>query len=137
MKFYRVPSLMRLLSLILLLSVVTMSVSCSKDDGDGGSSYPKTVSIRYRVTLTSGNFTNLAVGYTNESGGTTGVSNQSFPFTVTFNRTVNRYDNASMGVSCSGNGTLKMEILVNDRVVESQSFTEDAFLTASIVHLFE
>jgi hypothetical protein len=122
------------LKIVTMLAAVVMFASCGKDkDGPGQSgSYPKEVSIEYRVTTSSG-LAKINISYTNETGGHTVLSDSAIPFTKKFKRTVNMGDDASVGVtSC----TVKVEILVNDKVVKSEVFSGNEIISGSVIFPF-
>ena len=119
-------------------------LSCSKDGGGGGSnnSYPKTVSIEYKVTATAGGVTTLnSIVYSNETGGNDSYTNVALPYSKKFNRRVNLNDIIGFSVLHTNGGSgvpfsLKLEILVDNAVVESQTFSTNSSLTESMAHLF-
>lgn len=124
------------LSTVLLLAFsVIFLISCrsdSSDDNSGGSTYPKQVSITYRITSTTTSSL-LHIGYKNETGGTTDVNNPSLPFTKTFTRTVNQFDNLSLSCSSNTAQTVKLEILVDNKVV---NFTDNTSTISSVAYVF-
>lgn len=103
----------------------TLVQSCKKDDDDSPnpSSYPKSVSIQYKVSSASGFTQALQLQYTNESGGIASMTNEPLPFTKTITKTVNRYDVLILSFGAVGAGELKGEILVNGTVAVTKSFT--------------
>jgi hypothetical protein len=124
---------------ILAASVLIVSASCSKDD-DGPepppSSYPKNVSVEYRVTSTSGLATAGSIMYTNATGGSTTVSNSALPFSKKVDFTVNRYDNVALSVTHPSSGALKLDILVDNVVVKSQEFSSSPVITGTVPYIF-
>ena len=124
------------LSTVLLLAFSAIFlISCrsdSSDDNSGGSSYPKQVSITYRITSTTTSSL-LHISYKNETGGTTDVNNPSLPFTKTFTRTVNQFDNLSLSCSSNTAQTVKLEILVDNKVV---NFTDNTSTISSVAYVF-
>ena len=125
------------LKIVTMLAAVVMFASCGKDkDGPGQSgSYPKEVSIEYRVTTSSG-LAKINISYTNETGGHTVLSDSAIPFTKKFKRTVNMGDDASVGVTSYTAGTVKVEILVNDKVVKSEVFSGNEIISGSVIFPF-
>lgn len=107
--------------------------SCSKDDDNSSSSYPKQVSITYIVSSTTASSASLVI-YQNETGGNTDVTNPTLPYTKTLTRTVNKNDVLSLGYGTNTSQTVKMEILVNNSIVKSQTFTSTS---GAITYLFE
>lgn len=114
---------MKLLKTSLFIGVlILIVVSCKKSNSDIDRSYPKQVSITYRVTSITTN--NLAsITYDNESGGQTTANNPTLPFTKIITKTVNKYNNITLGYFVNPAQTVKLEILVNDQVVKSQVYT--------------
>jgi len=102
--------------------------SCKKDDDDSPnpSTYPKSVSIEYKVSSPAGFTQAMQLQYTNESGGTASMTNVPLPFTKTITRTVNKFDILILGFAAVGAGELKGEILVNGTVAATKSFTGSA-----------
>ena len=120
--------------LLFSVSILTMLfTSCSKDDDNSVSSYPKQVSITYTVSSTTTTSASLVI-YQNETGGNTDVTNPTLPYTKTFTRTVKQYDVLSLGYGTNTSQTVKMEILVNNLSVKSQTFTSTS---GAITYLFE
>ena len=96
--------------------------SDSNDDNPSWSTYPKQVSIIYKVTsATTSSASNIK--YKNETGGDTDVANPSLPYSKTINRTVNKGDVLTLAYGTNTNQTVKLEILVNNASVLSQEFT--------------
>jgi len=125
----------KILSTILLLAfsaILLISCRSYSNDDSGGNSYPKQVSITYKITSTTTSSL-LHIGYKNETGGTTDVNNPSLPFTKIFTRTVNQFDNLSLSCSSNTNQTVKLEILVDNKVVNS---TENTSTISSVAYVF-
>lgn len=127
---------MRFKSILLTASVLFVLASCSKDDDPPASSYPKNVSVEYRVSSPSGIITAAQVVYRNESGSLTGLSNVSLPFSKKISITVNQYDNISVAVTHAGSGTMKLKILVDNVSVKSQEFTDNTVIAGSLPYVF-
>ena len=109
--------------LALLLSA-TLLFSCKKDkDNDQPSGFPKEVDIEYRVTATAGSLTKADVTYTNETGGLSDIDNAALPFSKKFRKTVNKYDVIGLSTTSTLPGGLKAEILVDNKVVKTETFT--------------
>lgn len=121
--------------LFLLAFSAILFISCrsdSNDDNSGGNTYPKQVSITYRITSTTKSSL-FHIAYKNEIGGTTEVNNPALPFTKTFTRTVNQFDNLSLSCSSTTSQTVKLEILVDNKVVNS---TENTNTISSVAYVF-
>ncbi|MDV3462938.1 hypothetical protein CMV04_18185 [Elizabethkingia anophelis] len=104
----------------------------SNDDNPSGSSYPKQVSITYKVTSTTTSSASI-IKYKNETGGDTDVANPSLPYSKTINSTVNKGDILTLAYGTNTNQTVKLEILVNNSSVLSQEF---ATTSGAIVYQF-
>ena len=124
------------LSVILLtVFLAIFSNSCrsdSNDDNPSGSTYPKQVSITYKVTSATTSSASI-IKYKNETGGDTDVANPSLPYSKTINRTVNKGDVLTLAYGTNTNQTVKLEILVNNASVLSQEFTTSS---GAIVYQF-
>ena len=108
-------------------------ISCNRDNDDSGSnSYPKQVSVVYKVTSTTATAATL-LQYKNETGGNTDVPNATLPYTKTFSRTVNKNDILSLAYGTNTSQTVKLEILVNNVSVKTQTFNSTA---GAIVYSF-
>lgn len=124
---------LKTLSVVFSVAIFMLFInSCSKDDA-GVDSYPKQVSVTYKVTSSTTSSAFL-VQYRNETGGTVDVTNATLPYTKTFNRTVNQSDVLSLGYGTNAIQTVKLEISVDNVVVKSQEFTSTS---GAIVYLFE
>jgi len=119
-----------------MLMMFITSCSKSNDQPDNSNSYPKDVNVEYRVTAISG-VNSGDVLYSNASGGNTSVDNVSLPYSVKFKRTVKQSDNLAISYSTIGSGEVKVEILVNDQIVETKSFSGTSYVTGTIVYLFQ
>ena len=122
-------------TVLLMFFSAILLVSCRSDNSDNNSSsnsYPKQVSITYKISSTTTSSL-LHIGYKNETGGTTDVNNPSLPFTKTFIRTVNRFDNLSLSCSSNTSQTVKLEILVDNKVV---NFTDNTNTISSVAYVF-
>ena len=115
---------MKQLSTSLFIALIILfAASCKKSDSDTDNTYPKQVSITYRVSSTTTN--NLvSITYDNETGGQTTVNNPSLPFTKTITKTVNKNNIITLGYFVNPPQTVKLEILVNNQVVKSQSYSD-------------
>lgn len=125
----------RPVKLMVLLMAVTLLGSCSKSK-DTPAGYPKEVSIEYRITSSTPGFNTGEVTYINADGGNTTIDDAPIPFSKKLKRNVNKLDHANVNLN-AGAGTARLEILVNDKVVESKTFTSTSYVLGSIVYLFE
>ncbi len=122
-------------TVLLMFFSAILLVSCRSDNSDNNSSsnsYPKQVSITYKISSTTTSSL-LHIAYKNETGGTTDINNLSLPFTKTFTRTVNRFDNLSLSCSSNTSQTVKLEILVDNKVV---NFTDNTSTISSVAYVF-
>lgn len=103
-----------------IVFIVILFAACKKNDSAGSnSSFPKQVSITYRVTSTAQDSLNL-ITYSNETGGNSTVNNPRLPFTKTISKTVNKYEIISLGYFVNPAKVVKMEVLIDDQIVKSQ-----------------
>lgn len=96
--------------------------SCKKNDSGTGGTYPRQVSITYRVSSTSTNNL-LLITHENETGGLTTVNNPVLPYSKTVSMSVNKYTITTLGFAVNPAKTVKLEILVDNQVVKSQDYT--------------
>ncbi|MGN7723860.1 hypothetical protein [Chitinophaga sp. 22620] len=128
-------------SLAVLLLAAGLFVSCSKDKNDdptppGGGGYPKEVNVTYKVTKVSGNITSCRIDWFNATGGMTTEQNAALPITRSFKRTVKQYDWVTFSVASTTPGSLKLEILVGDDVVETQTFSGTGTFAGTLKYIF-
>ena len=122
-------------TVLLMFFSAILLVSCRSDgsvNNSSSNSYPKQVSITYKISSTTTSSL-LHIAYKNETGGTTDINNPSLPFTKTFTRTVNRFDNLSLSCSSNTSQTVKLEILVDNKVV---NFTDNTNTISSVAYVF-
>lgn len=121
------------------LMLVILLTSCGKDDDNSpekGNSYPRDVNVEYRVTSSTG----LAKGdviYTNETGGNTILDNVSLPYSVKFKKNAKQMDNLAINFSAIASGDAKAEILVDNKVVETKTFSGTSVITGTAVYIFQ
>jgi hypothetical protein len=114
----------KLLSLLLSVSLLT---ACSKDKDDKPA-YPKEVTLEYRITPTTSGLTTADILYTNETGGIANADGVSLPYSKKFKVTVDRYEVFGITVTTAVGGTLKTEILVNDKAVDTKTFSGTSYI---------
>jgi hypothetical protein len=102
--------------------IMFFTASCKKTDSGTDNSYPKQVSIAYRVSSTTASSL-VSITYDNETGGQTTANNPVLPFTKVITKTVDKYNIITLGYFVNPAQTVKLEILVNDQVVKSQVYT--------------
>lgn len=131
----------KMLSLVLSCVLVLLLASCTKDPIAGN--YPKNVTVTYRITSPSGGITTVTSGsYTNETGGTTSLNNIALPYTKTISRTVNRGDALSVGFLHNNTGSgsafsIKLEILVDNKVVTTETYSSTSATIGAVAHVFQ
>lgn len=114
---------MKLLKTSFFIGLIALLVaSCKKSDSNTGNTYPKQVSITYRVSSTTTNSL-VSITYDNETGGQATVDNPTLTFTKTITKTVNKNNIITLGYFVNPAQTVKLEILVNNEVVKSQVYT--------------
>lgn len=126
--------------LTLLLSCALLFTACKKDKDEnpaGGGGYPKDVTIEYRVTTTTSTLKKAGVTYINETGGHSTEDAVALPFSKKFKKNVKQYDVILIQGSAYEAGNLKLEILVNDKVVKTESFSGTSIITGSTAYGFE
>lgn len=112
---------MKTLSSVLLLFTLLFA-ACGKNDDDNPNTYPKQVSVTYRLSSTSATTLSNA-NYTNQSGGSDQIQNFSLPFSKTISMTVNYGDPLYLTFYDSNGSQVKMEILVNNEVVNTKTYS--------------
>jgi len=101
--------------------IILLAASCKKSGSGTDNTYPKQVSITYRVSSTTTN--NLvSITYDNETGGQATANNPALPFTKTITKTVNKNNIITIGYFVNPAQSVKLEILVNNQVVKSQDY---------------
>lgn len=125
------------LKIVTLIAAVVFFASCSKDKDNGPdqqSGYPKEVTVEYKVTST--NLPKADLTFTNETGGTTRVSNAALPASKSFKRTVKFGDDASMGITSYTGGTIKVEIWIDGKLSKTETYSGTDVVSGSLSHVF-
>lgn len=121
----------------LLFSVLLLG-SCSKSkDDDKGSGYPKEVNIEYRIKKTGGNLNSIDVIFVNEGGGTDIIDNAALPWSKKFKKTVKEWEVIQVTATSGTPGSIQMDILVNDEVVESKPASSTSVINGQIGYQFK
>ncbi len=126
--------------LTLLLSCALLFTACKKDKDEnpaGGGGYPKEVTIEYRVTTTTSTLKKASVTYINETGGHSTDDAAALPFSKKFKKSVKQYDVILVSGMALVGGNFTLEILVNDKVVKTESFSGTSTITGSTAYGFE
>ena len=98
-----------------LLLIGSLAFSCSDDEEP--SSYPKTVTVEYKVT--SPTLSNLNITYTGEVGNAVIVTPAILPFSVKFNRSVNQYDGSIIELGLSSPSSVTMELWIDNVIAKT------------------
>lgn len=98
-----------------------------------GNSYPRRVSITYRVSSKTASGLTV-INYENETGGLTTLHNRRLPFTKTITKTVNRLDGVKLAFGDNSSQDVKIEIAINGRIVKSQ---ESAAVYGAVIYVFK
>ncbi|HEY9177375.1 MAG TPA: hypothetical protein VIN07_06770 [Flavipsychrobacter sp.] len=107
-----------------LLLFTAFFTGCGKanDNSTSPNTYPKQVSVTYRVSSQSETTLN-STHYTNETGGLNQVQNFELPFSKSVSMSVNSGDDLYLSYSDPDGPNVKLEILVDNTVVKTQTFT--------------
>jgi len=124
---------MKTFNIAICLLFISLIPSCKKDKSNIGSNYPKQVNIVYKVSSSSAS-TATIVQYRNETGGIADVPDAGLPYTKNVTRTVNKSDVLSLAYGTNSSQMVKLEIMVDNVSVKSQTFTGT---TGAITYLFE
>jgi hypothetical protein len=127
--------LKKALTVLTFLSLFTL-LSCSKDnDTPAKGSYPKTVKVTYKIT---GTVKKGSVIFSNETLGNTNLDNQTIPFTKEISATIKSAPSGvALGITSVEAGSAKLEILVDDKVVETKDFSSNTVVSGSIAYVFQ
>lgn len=121
------------------LALLTACSSSDDDTSPGGGSetatYPRTVTIEYRVT--SPTLKEADIIFTNDTGGHDSLQKQALPFTKTFTRSVKQFDDASVSPTSMEGGTLEATVLVDGKEVDKKSFSGTTVATGSAIYIFQ
>lgn len=120
-----------------IFAAVTLLASCSdKDDPvNPMAGYPKDVNIEYRVKSTTG-VTKADIAYDNQTGGRTTLDDAALPFSVKFKRRVEYATTIGFSAHATVAGTLIIEILADDKVVKTETFTATSNVGGTVVYGF-
>ena len=127
---------MKITILTTLFAFVTIVSSCAKDGESGSGAYPKNVGIEYRITSPTLKVLH-DVTFSNETGGISREMDVQLPLSRTFNRAVKRYEVLTFNAGAIGTGTLKLEILINNKVEVTQSFPGTSVVTGTTSYIFK
>jgi hypothetical protein len=117
-----IKNMNKLLGVLLLFTAFFAACCKIKDDNSSFNTYPKQVSVTYRVNSLSTTTLN-SLRYSNETGGTNQAKDFALPFSKTIFMTVNDGDGLYLSYSDPNGPNVKLEILVNNKVVKAKNFT--------------
>lgn len=139
----KMKNLRKLCYIALPLMLLTLFSACSKKpDGvnDPRKNYPKNVTIEYRVSKVSGdNIGVMDIRFTNETDADSQLTGQSLPFSKTITKTVNYASDVSLSIleNYRITGSIKLEILVNGKVVKTETpVFSNTYITGGVVYQF-
>lgn len=116
-----------------LLLPILFFASCSdKSESPAPNNYPKQVSVTYKVTSSS-TAAAAVITYTGLTGSPINEPSPALPYTKTFTRTVNLNDVISLGYGTNLPQQVKLDILVDNVAVKTESFTSTS---GAIVYTF-
>ena len=132
----------KLFNVIVATLIIIFTQSCSSDGNNSNApdTYPKEVNITYKMTGTGGPVTSGS--YVNDTGGSTTFEEVPLPYVRTFTRTVNQLDDIGISFIHNNSGnentafTIKLEILVNNVLVKTETYNGTSGAIGSIVYLF-
>lgn len=110
-------NLLRLIKVITFISITLFITSCKKGLVKQSGMNQKEVTIEYRITPYKNVITNGDIIYTDETGVVTVSDKRTLPFSRKFKRTINRFTVISLGIIAEYAGSVKMEILVDGKIV--------------------
>lgn len=115
---------------------IVLFASCSKDKKDGPSGYPRNAEIEYRVTSIA-NVTSGEVKYQNETGSSSTINPAALPFSKKMTIKVNQGDAPSMSFYTSTPGSVKLELLIDGKVVDSKTPTSTNSIYEVVNYYFQ
>lgn len=121
----------------LLFSVLLLGACSKSKDDDKGGGYPKEVNIEYRVKKTGGNVNNVDLILTNEGGGNDIIDGVTLPYSKKFKKMVKEWEVIQITASSDVPGSIQLEIVVNDQVVESKPASGNTVIHGQIGYQFK
>lgn len=121
----------------LLMAVALLGTSCSKDKDDKkDSGFPRTVTVEYKITSSTG--LNAAdVDFTNETMGMSTIDNAAVPFTKKMDLKLTEPAGIALSATSTVGGSLKLEIFVNGKSVQTQTFSGTSIVHGVLPHYFQ
>ena len=106
-----------IIKIIVSVVIIFFNVSCKKQTIKQSGVSQKEVTIEYRITPYKSELANGVIIYTDEAGVVTVSEDKTLPFSKKFKRTINKYAIISLGIIAEYAGSVKMEILVDHKIV--------------------
>ncbi len=133
--------LKRMATVVAAMSALASVVACSDDDPATPAQaneavYPRSVNIEYKVTSSSG-LTTADIIYWNDTGGQDSKSAVALPFSLTFQRSVDKFDSVAVSPTSNVGGSLTAEILVDGNSVKKETYSGDKVATGTTVYVFQ
>lgn len=124
------------LSLILF---TTLMFSCKKDEPSTTeqNTYPRKVSVEYRITSPSGLTSLYSIVRRNASGATELYSNQAVPYSYKFDMTVKQFDALLISGTSHTGGTIDCEIFVDGKSVDKKTGSGNTLTDVSSTYVFQ
>ncbi|MGN7722853.1 hypothetical protein [Chitinophaga sp. 22620] len=122
---------------IAIFAAVTLFASCSdKDPVNPMAGYPKDVNIEYRIKSSTPGITKADVAYDNQTGGRSTLDDAALPFSVKFKRKVEYGTTIAISGHNNAGGVIVIEILADDKVVKTETFTATSYVGGTVVYGF-
>ena len=124
------------LSLILF---TTLMFSCKKDEPSPTeqNTYPRKVSVEYRITSPSGLTSLYSIVRRNATGATELYSNQALPYSYKFDMTVKQFDALLISGTSYTGGTIDCEIFVDGKSVDKKTGSGNTLTDVSSTYVFQ
>ena len=124
------------LSLILF---TTLMFSCKKDEPSPTeqNTYPRKVSVEYRITSPSGLTSLYSIVRRNATGATELYSNQALPYSYKFDMTVKQFDALLISGTSHTGGTIDCEIFVDGKSVDKKTGSGNTLTDVSSTYVFQ
>lgn len=132
-------SILKLLSFSFVVVLCLTISSCSKksDDPSPTDSYPKKVSVEYRITSPSGLTTLYSIVRRNATGATELFSNQSLPYSYKFDMTAKQFDALLINGTSHTGGTIDCEIFVDGKSVDKKTGSGNTLTDITATYVFQ
>ncbi len=124
----------QIISLVVISLIYTLIGSCSGSDDT--SDYPKTVSVTYKISTTSGSAKG-DVRYINKTGGLTTNENTALPYYKSFSREVKLGELLRLSGTFDETKDITMSITIDGAVVKDQTFISDSNVIGVVMYQFQ